>query len=403
MPYTIKQNTKKEFCVHKKGENDEPMGDSLGCHKTKKEAVGQIAAIESKENEKMTDVHYLEIKGDITLSNVDWDTYTNSTDDVWYTIASDGNIIPLNEIPVKKAFSFDAYRDMIYQAWEKDHSYDLWIYEVFDEFIIAYDSNEKTHYKVTYSVMNGDTVEFVKQNAWEEVRMKKEWIAKALSMSSRINFEKYIGADVSDDLYAIKALGGGRIGGYAMIWGDEENKDLHGEFFTPNTKDLTTVFDEMKVLPFIVHHAGDDGVTKFVGGAIDVLEPDDIGLWFEAKTKEFEAYSTYVKPLMSKKMLFASSGTLPAAKRANKSTGEITRWAIAEVSGTWTPAEYRMLEYPLTDIKSAFAELGVDFPDKESQEDDSEKTNEKTLGAEKARLKSLVKQELLKLGLLELD
>ena len=134
-----------------------------------------------------------------------------------------------------------------------------------------------------------------------------------------------------------------------------------------------------------------------------ILEPDDIGLWFEAKTKEFEAYSTYVKPLLSKKMLFASSGTLPAAKRVNKDTGEITRWAIAEVSGTWTPAEYRMLEHPLSDIKSAFAELGIDFPEKEDQKDNSEKTNEQTLGAEKARLKALVTQELLKLGLLELD
>ena len=404
MPYTIKKNSNKEFCVHKRGENDKPTGKSLGCHKTKQDAVDQIAAIESKENKKMTDsVNYIQVGSTADLTEVNWTTATwDGTTSSWYKVADDGNLVPLDEIPAQKMQSIDAYRRTIDDAWNEIYDWNPWVVEFFDEFVIIYERETKTHYKVAYAEVDG-ACEFAKKNEWEEVKLQSEWVAKALSLTKRLGFDEYLGEDELNDLYAIKTLGGGRIGGYAILWGDEDHKDLDGEFFTPATKDLTSVFDEMGVLPFIVHHAGDDGVTKFVGGAIDVLEPDDIGLWFEAKTKEFEAYRTYVKPFIDKKMLFASSGTLPAARRSVKSTGEITRWATVEVSGTWTPAEYRMLEHPLSDIKSAFAELGVDFPDEESKEDDSKKASDLAMGAEKARLRAVVNQELLKLNILELD
>lgn len=53
MPYTISKNDAGEYCVYKRGEDDEPMGDPLGCHKSQDEASAQIGAIETSEAKKM--------------------------------------------------------------------------------------------------------------------------------------------------------------------------------------------------------------------------------------------------------------------------------------------------------------------------------------------------------------
>lgn len=47
MPYTIEKRDD-EYCVYKK-ENDEAVGDTLGCHATREKAAKQIAAIEASE------------------------------------------------------------------------------------------------------------------------------------------------------------------------------------------------------------------------------------------------------------------------------------------------------------------------------------------------------------------
>jgi hypothetical protein len=207
-----------------------------------------------------------------------------------------------------------------------------------------------------------------------------------------------------DVRYAIKALGKNRIGAYGVLWGDEDRLDLHGEFFTPQTNDIKAVFDAMGVVPFIVHHAGDDMVKTFVVGEVDVMETDEIGLWYEAKIKEFEAYRQYVEPFLKENKMFSSSGTLPAAKRVNKSNGEILRWPIVEMTGTWLPAEWRMMMRPISEIKSAYQELGYDADLSEYEEQSDEAKEEKeTKGAEKARLKALIEQELRNLGLLEIE
>jgi hypothetical protein len=53
MPYTVSKNNAGEFCVYKQDANGDPMGDTLGCHKTQKEAGAQIGAIEAAEVQKM--------------------------------------------------------------------------------------------------------------------------------------------------------------------------------------------------------------------------------------------------------------------------------------------------------------------------------------------------------------
>jgi len=51
MPYMV-QEKENEFCVYKKGDDDKPAGDPLGCHPSKEKADEQIAALYANEDTK---------------------------------------------------------------------------------------------------------------------------------------------------------------------------------------------------------------------------------------------------------------------------------------------------------------------------------------------------------------
>ena len=57
---------------------------------------------------------------------------------------------------------------------------------------------------------------------------------------------------------AIKAVGEGRVGGYLVVWGSPQARDLHGEYFTPQT-DLGLDWYECR--PVLYQH-GLDGAMK---------------------------------------------------------------------------------------------------------------------------------------------
>ncbi len=79
----------------------------------------------------------------------------------------------------------------------------------------------------------------------------------------------------------IKALNDeGLVGGYLVRFGNAANKDLHGEFFTPDTNFELAWYEER---PALYHH-GLDGVIKTqVIGSIKKLTQDAEGIWAEAQ------------------------------------------------------------------------------------------------------------------------
>lgn len=163
------------------------------------------------------------------------------------------------------------------------------------------------------------------------------------------------------DRYAVKSLGKNRVGGYMLMWGDENNKDLDGQWFTPETEELTTIFDAMGKLPYLYNHATDKHVKSSVVGYIDVLQPDDVGLWYEAQLEQGNQYVAAIQKLVAQRKLGTSAGTLPYALKVAKS-GQILRWATMEGSATPTPADPRQrLERPIAEIKSAFSQIGISF------------------------------------------
>ncbi len=192
-------------------------------------------------------------------------------------------------------------------------------------------------------------------------------------------------------ILAVKALGGNRIGGYAVLWGDESRKDLTGEYFTPETQELTAIFNGVGALPDLYHHAADDAMKATVIGKVDIMQADDVGLWYEAQLDASNRYKEAFLKLVREGVLGTSTGTLPGARQVDKS-GRIVRWPIVEISQTPMPCEPRMMERPVSEIKAAFKALGLELPTERS---DGE-------GAEEAR-RMAIEREREALALLEIE
>lgn len=254
----------------------------------------------------------------------------------------EGMVETTSDSPTPDTLGYRSYCSYIESAWDQFSMDDLrysHVRDVFPDHIIVamgYGPNA-TMYKVMYTI-NGSDVAFDTENM-TKVQLKMEWVEKSL---------------------AIKALSDERIGGYGILWGTEDRVDLHGEWFSKSTEELTKIYDAIGTLPVLFHHGIDDTIKTSVIGKLDKIEMDDIGLWWEAKVTEHELYKQYIKPLLNMKMLYSSSGTYPGAKRVDRKTSFISRWPIAEMTMTHTPAEYRFLERPLAEIKSLYKSIGID-------------------------------------------
>ena len=167
-----------------------------------------------------------------------------------------------------------------------------------------------------------------------------------------------------DATWAVKALGGNRIGGYAVLWGNPAQRDLTREYFTPETADMTSIFVQLGRLPNLYAHGSDGTMKSSLVGVIDTMIADDIGVWYEAQLQRSSAYREAVMRLIQQGLLGSSSGTLPAAREVGPD-GHIKRWPIVEVSLTPAPAEYRMLTRPVSEIKEVFEAIGLNFEGEE--------------------------------------
>jgi hypothetical protein len=166
---------------------------------------------------------------------------------------------------------------------------------------------------------------------------------------------------------SVKAIGSNRIGGYLILWGDDSRKDLTEEYFTQGTEEVLSIYKAMGALPVLYHHARDRKVKSEVVGQIDFLDTDDVGVWAEAQLLAASKYRGAIQELARQGALGWSSGTLPGARQVAPN-GKITRWPIMEGSLTPTPAEWRMVERPVSEIKSAWDALGIGVPSEIEQE-----------------------------------
>jgi HK97 family phage major capsid protein len=151
----------------------------------------------------------------------------------------------------------------------------------------------------------------------------------------------------------LKHIGGGRIGGYLIVWGAPDQRDLHGEYFTPDTE---LALDWYARRPVLYQHGMDDAVKLTVIGALDRLAPDETGVWAEAQLDLRHRYARAVLGLVDRGALGWSSGSLAHLVDV-ADDGHIRRWPVVEGSLTPTPAEPRRTD--VHTVKMAYGALGL--------------------------------------------
>lgn len=136
---------------------------------------------------------------------------------------------------------------------------------------------------------------------------------------------------------SIKALGDGRIGGYLVAWGDQTDRDLQGDYFTPQTDFVVSDYPIVGE-PVMYHHGMDKQIGPRRLTRIAAAKFDDVGIWVEAQMNLRDAYQRAIYALVERGALDWSSGALPQAV-VRERDGHIRRWPIIEGSLTPTPAQ----------------------------------------------------------------
>lgn len=146
----------------------------------------------------------------------------------------------------------------------------------------------------------------------------------------------------------------GRVGGYLVVWGGPDERDLQGEYFTGETE---LGLDWYPQRPLLYQHGLDGALRAAVIGAIDTLAPDETGVWAEAQLDLRQRWARAVQRLIEKGVLGWSSGSLAHLVEVAED-GCIRRWPIVEGSLTPTPAQPRRSD--ARTLKSAWRALGLD-------------------------------------------
>lgn len=255
------------------------------------------------------------------------------------------------------------------------------------------------HWSVPYTV-GEKRVELAPRDTWTEVEMAwteksasaEDSAAPAADLIGTVD-AKHAPADSGTEVResgpvytAIKTVAPGRLRHYAVLWGSAEQRDLYHEWFTAKTSELDVIFKTIGKLPLLYHHGLDSAVKASVVGVVDQMGTDDVGLWVESQVDMANRYAVAITQMVANKKLGTSTGTLPGARRVNKS-GEIERWAIVEVSLTPTPAEPHLVrEHPVALVKAAYTALGLPVPAMATTDNGAEEARQHELELERERL-----------------
>jgi hypothetical protein len=160
---------------------------------------------------------------------------------------------------------------------------------------------------------------------------------------------------------AIKALDGGRIGGYAVLFGTADTPDMshYRDYFTKSTEFWLDHFGWPR--PMTYHHGMDEDTADdpVVGSWTKAVIKDE-GVWLEGQLNQAHRYHGAVKELIRRGFLKLSSDSAPQwvrRERQANGTNEVKRWPLISASPTVTPAEPRLSG---VSFKALMAELGLD-------------------------------------------
>ncbi len=210
----------------------------------------------------------------------------------------------------------------------------------------------------------------------------------------RHDYEKSIG-DFSQ--FAIKTIreeehkgqAGVVVGGYMALYGSPDKKDVQGDYFTPETKTWIELYDRV---PALFHHGLDAKVGLAPMGHRVKAEALDDGVWVEDWINKSSKYWRLVEPLLAADKLFYSPGSAAhLVKRADD--GKLLSYPIIEDTMTPTPAQHRLMNRPVSQIKAVYKELGIEIPADLAGDDPD---------AEVVALKAALEVDALRVDLFEL-
>jgi phage head maturation protease len=166
---------------------------------------------------------------------------------------------------------------------------------------------------------------------------------------------------------AVKALGGGKIGGYLVVFSGPEDPDLQGDYFTKGTDFFIESGDQRPIL----YRHGVHPVIKSRNLGKAKLTIDDVGVFVEGELKLRDNYEKAIYALAERGKLGWSSGSMShlVSKNPNGKSFEITSWALGEASLTPAPVEGRTSAFAVKDISIDADELDFDSVVKEVEQD----------------------------------
>jgi len=161
---------------------------------------------------------------------------------------------------------------------------------------------------------------------------------------------------------SLKALPNGKIGGYLVLFGDPENCDLDGQYFTKSTYFGHNNGNGAECIFNHTRPVDTQGYDKRTASALKSLSTrfmanplethiDDIGLWAEIVADMSDEYEKAIYRLAEQGKLKFSAGSAPHLVKTAPD-GFIKSFVITEGSLTPWPMEYRMLQHKVKPLKS---------------------------------------------------
>lgn len=115
----------------------------------------------------------------------------------------------------------------------------------------------------------------------------------------------------------------------APYYGPLNGKDLHGQYFSPNTDFMSDIIPYPGVF---YYHGSETGSNAYTIGTSGERWEDDLGLW---QTVTLDLTKPEGRDMWNASLndnAFASTGAVPASIKFNMDTGEIKQWLIGDIS-----------------------------------------------------------------------
>ena len=162
-------------------------------------------------------------------------------------------------------------------------------------------------------------------------------------------------------LKAVAMPGGDRkgavIGGYMALWGDPDHRDLHGDYFTPQTEFYLDAYNKA---PALFHHGKDPKLGVATLGHRDDAWQDEVGLWVQDWIDVSNKYWSMVEHLLENKSLYYSPGAVPHLVKRT-SDRELLSFPVADDTFTPIPIQYALRDRPLDYVKAAYDAAGLRY------------------------------------------